>query len=81
MQDSHNFLMMDSDKSKAQRVSENEMISLLRLGEGGRVETFKLPYKVALNQYLNLILLLNVPSPAQLRLSTSWIMKNLPSTG
>ena len=73
--------MMDSDKSKAQRVSENEMISLLRLGEGGRIETFKLPYKVALNQYLNLILLLNVLSPAQLRLNTSWIMKNLPSTG
>jgi len=69
------------DKSKAQKVSENEMVSLLRLGEGGRIENFKLPYKVALNQYLNLILLLNVLSPAQLRLNTSWIMKNLPSTG
>jgi hypothetical protein len=57
------------------------MVSLLRLGEGGRIENFKLPYKVALNQYLNLILLLNVLSPAQLRLNTSWIMKNLPSTG
>jgi hypothetical protein len=69
------------DKSKAQKVSENEMVSLLRLGEGGKIENFKLPYKVALNQYLNLILLLNVLSPAQLRLNTSWIMKNLPSTG
>jgi hypothetical protein len=49
VQDSHNFLMMDSDQSKDQRVSENEMITLLRLGEGGRVESFKLPYKVALN--------------------------------
>ena len=81
MQDSHNFLMRAFDKSKAQKVSENEMVSLLRLGEGGRIESFKLPYKVALNQYLNLILLLNVLSPAQLRLNTSWIMKNLPSTG
>jgi hypothetical protein len=69
------------DKSKAQKVSENEMVSLLRLGEGGKIENFKLPYKVALNQYLNLILLLNVLSPAQLRLNTSWIMKNLPNTG
>jgi hypothetical protein len=57
------------------------MITLLRLGEGGRIDSFKLPYKVALNQYLNLILLLNVLNPAQLRLNTSWIMKNLPSTG
>ena len=81
MQDSHNFLMRALDKSKAQKVSENEMVSLLRLGEGGKIENFKLPYKVALNQYLNLILLLNVLSPAQLRLNTSWIMKNLPSTG
>ena len=81
MQDSHNFLMRALDKSKAQKVSENEMVSLLRLGEGGRIENFKLPYKVALNQYLNLILLLNVLSPAQLRLNTSWIMKNLPNTG
>jgi hypothetical protein len=81
VQDSHNFLMRALDKSKAQKVSENEMVSLLRLGEGGKIENFKLPYKVALNQYLNLILLLNVLSPAQLRLNTSWIMKNLPSTG
>jgi hypothetical protein len=69
------------DKSKAQKVSENKMVSLLRLGDAGKIESFKLPYKVALNQYLNLILLLNVLSPAQLRLNTSWIMKNLPSTG
>lgn len=81
MQESHNFLMVGLEKSKAVSSSENEAISLLRMGEGGRIESFKLPFKVALNQYLNLILLLNVPNPAQLRLNTSWIMKNLPSTG